>query len=702
MMRYFLYLRRVLTRNPREQLLLLLVMVLSISLPLTMSVLYDSYVYGDEQQFLHFTKGGHTVRVENVAPDEVAFFAVFEAYTQIYVEEEAVLFMDPPPEVDFEEDSMALVEMDWQLQDVLAQIEAADGNDRLQKYIFPDLSRAEVKVEYKWFTAVLLAFSVFTQCAMYTLYLHKHTSDLAALLSIGATRGQLCLLTAVHLTVLLPLGCICGAALSIGGMCLLIERFFVAAVYPSPWILFHYSPAAILSLCVVCFAVPLCYGVLRCALMLRHPVRRLLGADSSGEKTRHYRSGITVRRDPATLLGDLFRRRCNRRVYLSAAILLPIAILVLFLSLYESAQYTTKTQQKRTDLFVISQRRTEENVSASYFTDAEMERIAQTADGTICDMRHSLARFIFSIYRKSTPGSKTIRVSQQLFIQRGEAETAPKGSETSIAADGRTVYHAVIHTKDYRWKVGEEKRIVVQEAPLHPSKEDLTSDGNVKLKSSSFYVVADEVIVSEDLSSGRVEAYLYGDAYDALVADNEIESIGITLRDPSTHEAAVAALNALSEELPLSVVDYTVSREIEARRAQGEAIFTGTIAAFLLIFYAILIGAILREYLDSQRKSARTLYTIGADEDAIGRAYLRQMYTAAGTVYGATILLCGLLVWRYGAHDVLFPRYLRNCPLWVYPLWALGIGVYTFAVFALPVLSRNRKRAAEQVTAHTE
>ena len=55
MMRYFLYLRRVLTRNPREQLLLLLVMVLSISLPLTMSVLYDSYVYGDEQQFLHFT-----------------------------------------------------------------------------------------------------------------------------------------------------------------------------------------------------------------------------------------------------------------------------------------------------------------------------------------------------------------------------------------------------------------------------------------------------------------------------------------------------------------------------------------------------------------------------------------------------------------------------------------------------------------------
>ena len=148
-MRYFLYLRRVLTRNPREQLLLLLVMVLSISLPLTMSVLYDSYVYGDAQQFLHFTKGGHTVRVENVAPDEVAFFAVFEAYTQIYVEKEAVLFMDPPPEVDFEGDSMALVEMDWQLQDVLAQIEAADGNDRLQKYIFPDLSRAEVKAEYK-------------------------------------------------------------------------------------------------------------------------------------------------------------------------------------------------------------------------------------------------------------------------------------------------------------------------------------------------------------------------------------------------------------------------------------------------------------------------------------------------------------------------------------------------------------------------
>ena len=271
-MHYFLYLRRCFTRAMREQMLLLLVMILSISLPLTMSILYDSYVYGDEQKFLDYTKGGHTVRVENVAPDEVAFFAVFENFTQTYIAEEKVLFMDPPPEMDFGADTMELLSFDMQLQELFAQIEESDGNDALQRYIFIDIDvRAQVMVEYRWFTVVLLVFSLFTQCAMYTLHLHKHAKEHGALLAMGATEGQLCLLTAVHLTMLLLLGTILGTALSIGGMHLLIDRFFAAATDPAVWILFYYSPVKLLFLCAICFVIPLCYGVLRCAFLVHHP-----------------------------------------------------------------------------------------------------------------------------------------------------------------------------------------------------------------------------------------------------------------------------------------------------------------------------------------------------------------------------------------------------------------------------------------------
>ena len=698
-MRYFLYLRRCFTRAMREQMLMLLVMILSISLPITMSILYDSYVYGDEQEFLNYTKGGHTVRVENVAPDEVAFFSVFEDYTQLYVAEEKVLFMDPPPEEDFAEDPIALMELDTQLQELLIQIGEADGNDGLRQYIFPNLDyREEVNVEYKWFIVVLLVFSLFTQCAIYTLYLHKHTKDYGAFLSMGATEGQVCLLTAVHLTILLLLGTILGTALSIGGMRLLIDRFFAAATDTAVWILFYYSPVRLLCLCAACFLVPLCYGVLHCMFMMRHPVRQLLGADSSGEKTRRYRKAVTVRRDPTALLADLFRRRCNRRVFLSAAVLLPVTTLVLLLSVYETAQYCTKAQEDRMDLSVSSTRYMLENYEPPYFTEAEMERIAQTTDAEICEVRHSLARFRFSIRRETSNHARNMQTPTQLFLHRGDIQTAPDGSETSVAENGCTVYHAVIRTKDYRWKVGEQKLVNVSERPLHLTDDDISEEGYLRLKSSVLYVVADEVIVSEDVLSDCAEVYLYGDAYDALVADKEIDRISLTLRDPSTHESAVAALNALSEEIPLAVVDFTVSREIAARRAQGEVIFTVTIVAFLLSFYAILIGAILREYFNSQRKSVRTLYTIGADEKSIGKAYLRQLCTAAGIVYGATILFGGLLVQCYGLFDVLFPSYLRNCSPWVYALWVLAIGVYTFAVFAVPAALRNRRNRTETVT----
>ena len=698
-MRYFLYLRRCFTRAAREQMLLLLVMVLSISLPITMSVLYDSYVYGDEQEFLDHTKGGHTVRVENVAADEVAFFAVFEDYTQIYSAEEEVLFLDPPPEVDFNDDPMALTQFDFRLQELLAEIKEVDGNDRLQQYIFPNLDyREEVKIEYRWFTVALLAFSLFTECAIYTLYLHKHTKDHGALLAMGATRGQLCLLTTTHLSLLILFGILCSTVLSVAGMRVLIERFFAAATNPSVWILFHYSPGTILVLCAICFVIPLCYGVLCGAFLLRRPVRQLLGADSSGEKTRHYRKACRVQRDPTTLLSGLFRRRCNRRVFLSAAVLLPVVILVLFLSVYQSAQYNAKMEEDSYDLVVSSTRYMLDTYEPPYFTEAEMDRIAQAADATICHVHHSLSRSSFMIIPRTRAKSGNARRQQtQLMVFCGDVQTPPVGSETGLSEEGYPIYHAVIHTNGYAWEVGEQKLVAVDTRPFQPSEEDLTDDGYVKKKRSGMYIVADEVVETEEIAGGMPYAYLYGDAYEELTAGNEIDSFALTLRDPSTHASAVAALTALSEEIPLSVIDYTVSNTIAARRAQGEVIFASTIAAFLLIFYAILIAAILREYFDSQRRSVRTLYTIGADEKSIDKAYLRQMYAAAATVYGAAILVCAILVWRYGTSDWTVPSYLRSCPLWVYALWVLTIGVYTFAVFVAPAIRHNRRNRSETV-----
>lgn len=691
-MHYFLYLRRSLTRAWREHLLLLVVMTLAFALPLGMSVLAESCRYGGEQWYIAVTKGGYPVRIANVSAKDAAFFDSLDGFTPIYSAEEEVMFLDPDPQLQFGKNTEELMEFINRLRTVFAQIAAAGGNPSLVEEIYGTYSENPLIAQYRMFVFVLLAFSAVTQCAFYLLYLHRHTKDLGALLSSGATRGQLTLLTAAHLGSILLLAAGISLLVSIGGMRLLINAYFSGMSDTNYWILFHCTPSMICGICLVCFVVPLLFGVICVYAMTARPIRELLGTDVSGEKLRHDRRVLTARPRPAALLSGMFRRRCGSRSRICFAILFPVVTFLLFLAVYEGAQCLYAFQAPRVDIRVNSSAR------PPCFSEEEIARILETADTASYGAKHSLARFAFTLYEppkksngprtNSFPGmvSEKMESPPQIFLRRGDA-SVPRGSESSQNEEGKPVYHAIVHTNGVSWKVGEQKQINQMETGMDGFKVGST------LLTDSFFVIADQVIKSEEVSQGDAEVYLYSDTYDAFVAELEISSLDLTLRDAEKHLEATAALRALADEIPMNVIDHSRTAKITLQRTKGEAIYAGLVIALLCVFYTTLVRAVLIEYMRSQRANMRTLHALGTDPRTLRQAYIRQMLVIAVMVLLAVSVVCTALLLLYAGSDAFARLKMAAVPPILYIVLFTAASGYTVASMVLPIrayMSRQR------------
>ena len=698
-MRYFLYLHRSFIRAWREQVLLLVVMTLAFALPLGMSVLAESCRYGGEQWYIDFSNGGYPVRIAHVTAENAAFFDSLEGFTPIYSAGDEVLFLKPDPSLHFGEDVEELGIFVTRLHAIFEKIAASGGSTSLVEEIYSVYTENPLIAQYRTFTLVLLLFSAVTQCAFYTLHLHKHTKAHGALLSMGATRTQLSLLTAAHLALLLFLSAGLALLFSIGGMRLLIDAYFSGVSDSSFWILFHCTPSVIAGICIVCFVVPLLYGAIRVYTMTGCPVRELLGADVSGEKLRHDRKVLSARQNVVSMLSGMLRRRCGSRSRICCAILFPVVTLVLFLSIYEGTQCLSALREDRVDIRVIS------GTNPPQFTEEEIAKIVETANAADYRENHSLARFVFTLFEQSKKQNrpKTGGIAgrlqnqrnreTQISLQKGDT-TTPKGAGVTQNENGKAIYHAVVRVNGVPWEVGEQKCIAQREIPMDSY---ANAEAGVTMKADNFYVIADRVIESEDVSEGDAVVYLYSDAYDAFVAELEISSLDITLRDTEKHMETAEALRALAEEIPMQVVDHSNAAEIALQRAKGEAIFAGLVIVLLCVFYAILVRSILVEYMRSQRANMRTLYTIGTDMGTLRQAYTRQMRRAAVVIVLSVTVVCAVLLLLYANSDTFAMQKLVGFPPMLYILAFTAASGYTTAAMVLPIrLYRDRRQDAVQ------
>ena len=325
-----LYLRRSFKRRPFQHLSLAWIMMCAFLLPLVVSIYRDSLAYGVTLQMYDFHKG-QAIHISGAQPEDTAWFQDIDGLTTPYYEDGTIYmtYDSKESEIRFQDlhESLALYNLlkskarqSSQAMEILTYDVNHDGlGDPYMKTTLGNMQLVNL---------ALLLFSGLIVQAAYRNHIDSFSRELADILAMGATKGQVIRMFLGELALLFPLSAAGAIGISYGVMGLLYEKYLGnMAASAAIWRVFHMDLKN--TALQIAFYLLVCLGAMLYAL-LKRPAR--MPAPKPGK---------------AAALPRLWMRRTKTPFVTCLAILIPLlaAFVILFnqyLGTYATTVYSSQ------------------------------------------------------------------------------------------------------------------------------------------------------------------------------------------------------------------------------------------------------------------------------------------------------------------------------------------------------------------------
>lgn len=320
-----LYLRRSFKRRPFRHLSLAWILMCAFLLPLVISIYRDSLAYGVTLQMYDFHKG-QAIHISGAQPEDTAWFQDIDGLTAPYYEDGTIYmtYDSRESEARFQDlhESLALYNLlkskarqSSQAMEILTYDVNHDGlSDPYMKTTLGNMQLVNL---------ALLLFSGLIVQAAYRNHIDSFSQELADILAMGATKGQVIRMFLGELALLFPLSAAGAIGISYGVMGLLYEKYLGnMAASAAIWRVFHMDLKN--TALQIAFYLLVCLGAMLYAL-LKRPAR--MPAPKPGK---------------AAALPRLWMRRTKTPFVTCLAILIPLlAAFVILFNQYLGAYATT-------------------------------------------------------------------------------------------------------------------------------------------------------------------------------------------------------------------------------------------------------------------------------------------------------------------------------------------------------------------------
>lgn len=324
------YLRRSFKRRPFQHLSLAWIMMCAFLLPLVVSIYRDSLAYGVTLQMYDFHKG-QAIHISGAQPEDTAWFQDIDGLTAPYYEDGTIYmtYDSRESEARFQDlhESLALYNLlkskarqSSQAMEILTYDVNHDGlSDPYMKTTLGNMQLVNL---------ALLLFSGLIVQAAYRNHIDSFSRELADILAMGATKGQIRQMFLGELALLFPLSAAGAIGISYGVMGLLYEKYLGnMAASAAIWRVFHMDLKN--TALQIAFYLLVCLGAMLYAL-LKRPAR--MPAPKPGK---------------AAALPRLWMRRTKTPFVTCLAILIPLlaAFVILFnqyLGTYATTVYSSQ------------------------------------------------------------------------------------------------------------------------------------------------------------------------------------------------------------------------------------------------------------------------------------------------------------------------------------------------------------------------
>ena len=684
-MRYFIYLKRSLTRAWRSHLLLVLMLTCAISLPMGVSILHASYQRGDTLQ-AEFVSGGHHIGILNAQPGDEAYFADLPGATAVW--EDGKLYIDRDPgshmvrygDENYSEEGDPLHDAVWER---ICMVPHYLIVEYFENYFD---NHADYIVPRELFYAVG-AFSACILCFAYGVYWHRNGCEMRKLQSVGASRGQILSLSFVHLLLVQSAAVLLAVLTSVGTLYFLTNRYLVLyrtgtqrhASNSNLWMAFDVNPSQLLA------CIGIAFGSAVLFFLLWHTVELCTYSLSLQQKTLHPLGRIRFARQARRMLAAVFLRRGTVSLFFCLLIAVPLVLSsVLLIQLRQDPEEEAASTSTKGGIRVAVDRRfcaelTEENLA--YFENLE-------------GVDHVEPQFSKENY------------AYHLRDDRGQNEYW-----TKVYGMGKGFYAELIKSGDVEGKVEiDENGEKIYNIVYYPGRSDavyaagdiLTLYVNGGEKTTKVRITD---ILAEETAYNRLLTYYDGDESWARGAIGHVYLFcsGSDLREMTEHEYCNSFRIYLThvsyntsveksifdyftpEELGLYLNNYT-DKEVAYNRAVGMNLLYTTLSVLLFGFFAVITTLSLIDYAASHADTLRLLHMQGASHRAIVAAFVEIMLPPGILTCAAVWAIVTPVEREYyrlrGYTDVYMPQLgIRlNDPLY------LAAALAVVAVFVAPVI----------------
>lgn len=324
------YLLRSLKRRPLRHLSLAWILMCAFLLPLVVSIYRDSLAYGVALQAYDFHKG-QAIHISGAQPEDTVWFQDIDGLTAPYYEDGTIyMTYDSKKSEARYQDIYELLALSNLLRSRARQ------SSRALEIMTYDVSYDGLSDPYmkttlgnmRLINVALLLFSGLIVQAAYRNHIDSFSRELADILAMGATKGQVIRMFLGELALLFPLSAASAIGISYGVMGLLYEKYLGnMAASAAIWRVFHMDPGS--TALQIAFYLLVCLGAMLYAL-LKSPTRM-----------------PTPKPGKAAALPRLWMRRTKTPFITCLAILIPLfaAFVILFnqyLGTYATTVYSSQ------------------------------------------------------------------------------------------------------------------------------------------------------------------------------------------------------------------------------------------------------------------------------------------------------------------------------------------------------------------------
>lgn len=615
-MTYLCYLKRSFVRNPKRHLSLFIVVTCALILPLLISIYRDSDAYGMEQYLLDTTKG-ETYHIANATEEDVAYFENISGLS-VPSFQDGTIYLSILSDEEWK-DRETVVYYD----SIVQQQISATGNESLTVYGYSYENAHGISTDESGFLATqevllvinlfIILISTFSIQSAYSTHLNQFAPDIGVLVSCGATKRQIALIFVTEFVVIFGIAALCSVLISVGIMKVLFCTFLeLKNVQGLSWLLFHIEIKNImLHLLLFFIALASVFGVTMSKFSRRETWNMLHWDENIGYRKSRFKK-LSIHSMPAVSLGKLWTQRTNKTF--RACLLVSVPIMTVFLIVFS---YIT--------------------LNMDYLTEAAEYELQITA------------KYPMEFGGFSAEDMHTIESIDGVEKVSAEYEIAP--DKYTILSDDPSDYPLPVRILRYSDLASAQAQLSEYEVAVCRNQSmtayeigDTITIGLFDFYAGSSDFTPTEVYVAEfaevESSSWAVDIYVNDALYTQIISMEPINLVQIKLIDPALSKQVQIELQAYYSGAEYEILNRQAS--VDAMLYASPGVYALMLCVFCILFslMMVIICVKLYDYIESSRKTIRSLHILGAPKRAIYHSYIKQDMHAAVLAIFVPLLIC--------------------------------------------------------------